>query len=74
LSIPTLASSADGFTMAGKGNSAGVLLAWARAKAGTGRPAAASRVFTMCFRWATVVAQWRQPVKGTPASSRVPTT
>ena len=40
LSIPTLASSADGFTMAGSGNSAGVLLAWASVNAGTGRPAA----------------------------------
>ena len=38
LSMPTLASSAAGFTMAGSGNSAGVLLAWARVKAGTGTP------------------------------------
>ena len=40
LSMPTLASSAEGLTMAGRGNSAGVLLACARVKAGTGSPAA----------------------------------
>ena len=72
LSMPTLASSAAGLTMAGSGNSAGLLLAWARVKAGTGRPAAASSVLATCFRWAMVVAQCRQPVKGTPVSSSVP--
>ena len=74
LSIPTLASSADGFTMAGSGNSAGILLACASMKAGTGSPAAESSVLATCFRWAMVVAQCRHPVKGTPVSSRVPTT
>ena len=34
LSMPTLASSADGFTMAGSGNSAGVLLACASMNGG----------------------------------------
>ena len=74
LSIPTLASSADGFTMAGSGNSAGVLLAWASTNAGTGSPAAESSVLATCFRWQMVVGQVRQPVNGTPVSSSVPTT
>ena len=43
--------------MAGSGNSAGALLAWASAKAGTGRPAAESSVLAMCFRWEMVVGQ-----------------
>jgi hypothetical protein len=74
LSMPTLASSAAGLTMAGSGNSPGVLLAWARVNAGTGVPAAASSVLATCFRCAIVVAQCRQPVNGTPVSSSVPTT
>ncbi len=74
LSIPTLASSAAGFTMAGSGKSEGTLLAWARVNAGTGTPVAARSVLATCFRWATVMAQWRHPVNGTPASSKVPTT
>ena len=73
-SIPTLASSAFGLTMAGSGKSAGILLPCASVKAGTGRPPAASSVFATYFRWHTAIGQCRQPVKGTPVSSSVPTT
>ena len=73
-SMPTLASSAAGFTMAGSGKLAGILLPRARRKAGTGTPSEASRVLATCFRWQTVMGQARGPVNGVPASSSAPRT
>lgn len=61
-SIPTLASSAAGFTITGRVRSAGILLPSQTAKGGMGVPLRASRVLATCLRWATVTAQGRQPV------------
>ena len=63
LSMPTLASSAAGFTMAGSGKSAG-LVGLGQRECRDREPAAESRVLATCFRWQTVMGQARHPVNG----------
>jgi hypothetical protein len=72
-SIPTEASSPDGLTMTGRRRPVGSWFRRAIAKGGTGTPARSSKVFATCLRWQSVMAEARQPVKGTPISSRAPT-
>src|SRR3990172_932694 len=73
-SIPTLASSAAGLTMAGRGKSLGTLPATGTSHRGTGRPAAWSRALTTDLLWQVVMVQHPAPVNGTPVSSSVPAT
>ncbi len=68
-SIPRLASSAAGLTMAGSEKSAGPGAPVVTYHSGTGRPCAARTALRSGFRWQIVEVHDEHPVTGMPASS-----